>query len=184
MATLVKMTREQFIDYVSNYSDKGRLVSVVLDTEPKMNKGRGANTNPFYGRVRKVSSASYRFNSDYEKTINNRLKKEGKEPNFVADAMSGRVWLAKNKLECHENGTIYLRLYQNKNGWRKTTYFIDGIEATQEEVAEIKKWLVKSTNHPKKQMEHGLTNFYNVRSPKVENIVEITLNKCKITFVD
>ena len=180
----IQITREQFVNYViNNCTSKGRLVSVTLNTEPKMNKGRGANLNPYYGRVNKVSTASYRFNSDYEQTINNRLKKEGKEANFVAEPMSGRVWLDINKLECHENGTIYLRLYQNKNACRKSIYYIDGREATPNEIAEIKKWLTKQT-HPQKQIRHGLTNLYEVRSPKIDNIVSITMNKTKFVLTD
>ena len=180
----IKITREQFVNYViNNCTDKGRLVSVTICTMPKMNKGRGANKNPYYGKVFKISIASYRFNSDYEQTINNRLKKEGKEPNFVADAMSGRVWLAKNKIEIHENGTKYLRLYQNKNACRKSIYYIDGEEATPTEVAEIKKWLTKQSQS-QKQIRHGLTNLYEVRSPKIDNIVSITMNKTKFVLTD
>ena len=50
----IQITREQFVNYViNNCTSKGRLVSVTLNTEPKMNKGRGANLNPYYGRVNK-----------------------------------------------------------------------------------------------------------------------------------
>ena len=180
----IKITREQFVNYViNNCTNKGRLVSVTLNTEPKMNKGRGANKNPFIGRVNKVSTASYRFNSDYEQTINNRLIKEGKEPNFKAEPMSGRVWLDVNKIEVHENGTKYLRLYQNKNACRKSIYYIDGREATPNEIAEIKMWLTKQSQ-PQKQIRYGLSNLYEVRSPKIENIVCITMNKTKFILTD
>lgn len=181
--TTIKMTREQFIEYISNNSAKGRLVSVEMDTIPTMNKGRGANRNPYLGRVRKISNAVYRFNSDYERTINARLKREGKEPNFVAEAIKGRVWLVPNQLETNDKGEVYLRLYQHANGVRKVRYIIDGRDATNEEITDLKRWLVKPTKSAK-QIAHGLSNTYEVRSPKVANIVTIRMNKTEIILTD
>ena len=181
----VSMTHEQLVDYLSNYNAKGRFVSVELLTEPKMNKGRGANTNPLLGRVEKKSVCRYKFNADYEKALRNKQARLGLPQDFVSEPMKGKNWLFKNKVEKSLNDdTLYMRLYLVPEQKVNVTYYVDGRTATAEEVEVIKQWTPKSSKSFK-QLEHGIPidEQLEVRSPKFESITKIRMDRKEITII-
>ena len=181
----VSMTHEQLVDYLSNYNAKGRFVSVELLTEPKMNKGRGANTNPLLGRVEKKSVCRYKFNADYEKALRNKQARLGLPQDFVSEPMKGKNWLFKNKVEKSLNDdTLYMRLYLVPEQKVNVTYYVDGRTATAEEVETIKQWTPKSSKSFK-QLEHGIPidEQLEVRSPKFESITKIRMDRKEITII-
>ena len=181
----VSMTHEQLVEYLSNYNAKGRFVSVELLTEPKMNKGRGANTNPLLGRVEKKSVCRYKFNADYEKALRNKQARLGLPQDFVSEPMKGKNWLFKNKVEKSLNDdTLYMRLYLVPEQKVNVTYYVDGRTATAEEVEVIKQWTPKSSKSFK-QLEHGIPidEQLEVRSPKFESITKIRMDRNEITII-
>lgn len=181
----VSMTHEQLVDYLSNYNAKGRFVSVELLTEPKMNKGRGANTNPLLGRVEKKSVCRYKFNADYENALRNKQARLGLPQDFVSEPMKGKNWLFKNKVEKSLNDdTLYMRLYLVPEQKVNVTYYVDGRTATAEEVEVIKQWTPKSSKSLK-QLEHGIPidEQLEVRSPKFESITKIRMDRKEITII-
>lgn len=181
----VSMNHEQLVDYLSNYNAKGRFVSVELLTEPKMNKGRGANTNPLLGRVEKKSVCRYKFNADYENALRNKQARLGLPQDFVSEPMKGKNWLFKNKVEKSLNDdTLYMRLYLVPEQKVKVTYYVDGRTATAEEVEVIKQWTPKSSKSFK-QLEHGIPidEQLEVRSPKFESITKIRMDRKEITII-
>lgn len=181
----VSMTHEQLVDYLSNYNAKGRFVSVELLTEPKMNKGRGANTNPLLGRVEKKSVCRYKFNADYENALRNKQARLGLPQDFVSEPMKGKNWLFKNKVEKSLNDdTLYMRLYLVPEQKVNVTYYVDGRTATAEEVEVIKQWTPKSSKLFK-QLEHGIPidEQLEVRSPKFESITKIRMDRKEITII-
>ena len=181
----VSMTHEQLVEYLSNYNAKGRFVSVELLTEPKMNKGRGANTNPLLGRVEKKSVCRYKFNADYEKALRNKQARLGLPQDFVSEPMKGKNWLFKNKVEKSLNDdTLYMRLYLVPEQKVNVTYYVDGRTATAEEVEVIKQWTPKSSKSFK-QLEHGIPidEQLEVRSPKFESITKIRMDRKEITII-
>ena len=182
---VVTMTHEQLVDYLSTYNAKGRFVSVELLTEPKMNKGRGANTNPLLGRVEKKSVCRYKFNADYEKALRNKQARLGLPQDFVSEPMKGKNWLFKNKVEKSLNDdTLYMRLYLVPEQKVNVTYYVDGRTATAEEVETIKQWTPKSSKSFK-QLEHGIPidEQLEVRSPKFESITKIRMDRKEITII-
>jgi hypothetical protein len=127
----IKLTTEQFVNFIANL--KGcQFVNVIALTDADMNK----RNNEFYGRVKKFTITPMQINFDYEKAVNNRLKKEGKEPNFSAEGRKWGQWLHFNKVATH-NGEYYLRCYCVKNSRPRTYYLLDGRIATEEEFAEF-----------------------------------------------
>lgn len=179
------LTHNQFVQYLSEYRGGGQFVNVVMNTEPEMNKGRGANKNPFMGRVRKISVANYRFNADYEAGCRAKQKRAGLEPNFKAEAMSGRHWLVRNKVEkSNKDNTLYMRLYVAPNDGYKSIYLLDGKIATPKEVQAIKAWFPKKS-HSQKQLEAGIPieEQLEVRSPKFTSIYRVKIGHTKIVVV-
>lgn len=182
----VSMNHEQLVDYLSNYNAKGRFVSVELLTEPKMNKGRGANTNPLLGRVEKKSVCRYKFNADYENALRNKQARLGLPQDFVSEPMKGKNWLVYNKIEksLADENTLYMRLYIVPQQKVDVTYYVDGRTATAEEVDIIKQWTPKSSKSFK-QLEHGIPidEQLEVRSPKFESITKIRMDRKEITII-
>lgn len=188
METIV-LTHSQFATLLSNTNVGGQFVNVVMNTEPEMNKGRGANRNPFLGRVRKISVANYRFNADYERICRAKQIRNGEEPTFKAEPISGRHWAndttLRNKVEqSNKDNTLYMRLYVAPNDGYKSVYLLDGKMATPKEVEQIKAWFPKKS-HSAKQLEAGIPieEQLEVRSPKFSSLYRVKMGKTKYIIV-
>ena len=167
----IKMTKSQFVEYLANL--KGcQFVNVIALTDAEMNK----RNNVYYGRVKKFTITPMQINFDYEKAVNNRLKKEGKEPNFSAEGRKWGQWLHFNKVATH-NGEYYLRCYCVKNSRPRTYYLLDGRIATDEEFAEFSQFF-KAKSTSQKQSDAGLEEEDQVkpREYKFSSLVSVTIN--------
>jgi hypothetical protein len=164
------ITTANLVSLMSNI--KGATIcTIVSATEPKMRK----TANPYVGRVTKLTKCQYQFGYNYQNAVNNRLAKEGKEPNFTTDARKWGVWVVPNKVAEHK-GEFYLRFYTMENATPKVVYLVDNRLATPEEVAEIKSFLTESAPS-NRQIEAGLTeHFVEPREYKASAILQISLN--------
>lgn len=181
----ITMNHAELVEYLSNYKAKGRFVSVEMLTIPTMNKGRGANTNPLLGRVEKRSICRFKFNADYERAIRNKQERLGVTPDFKTEPMKGKGWLVNNKVEKSlTDDTLYMRLYIVPQQKINVTYYVDGREATKEEIETIKQWLPK-TSKSVKQLEHGipLDEQLEIRSPKFDSLVKLRMDRKEITII-
>lgn len=149
-------------------------VTITTKTEPKMNK----TNNPFFGRVYKITtSKQVALGRDYAAKVNKDLAANGLENNFKAQKPSGRSPLGTDLLfEVNDKNPniCYLRVMYNSNSNKEEQWFLDGRLATPEEIAAIKKWLVKSSAS-KKQMSHGLKKEQceSITCYDLRNIIEI-----------
>ena len=114
------------------------------------------------------------LNYNYERAVNNRLQKEGKEPNFTAQSLPWGEWLLPNKIIVHK-GSAYLRMYDFKGGVKSKSYYIDGNLATTEEIKVIKEY-EESKNKPS-NTQQGLENEV---KPTVVNLDSLISLKCDI----
>ena len=89
------------------------------------------------GVVTKRVDTQVQFNYSYENAVKNRLKKDGKESNFVAQSLPWGEWLIPNKVITNK-GVNYLRVYQYDGAPYSATFFVGGEVATDEQVAQIK----------------------------------------------
>lgn len=160
-------------------STKGcQFINLVSMTTPKMNK----TNNPYYGRIQKVSTAQMQFGYDYERAVNNRLIKEGKEPNFTTEKLPYGKWLFKNKVIEHK-GTFYIRTYSVKNSFPKVQYLLDGVEVSKDMLDDIKRYIKEDTSSSSKQDYFGLEdNQVKPKNYKFDNIISLTINKKVITL--
>ena len=98
---------EHFVELIKGL-DKPTMAKIITRTEVKMNK-KDIKTktikNPYVGAV-KVTTQIVELNPQYEKTVNEQLTKENKEPDFEA---SSRKWgqnIGNGLVE--NNGKIYV----------------------------------------------------------------------------
>ena len=129
-------------------------------------KGRALKANnPLYNRLTAVNvGINLQLGIDYEKSVNNRLKKNGIDEKFEAEKLPWGKWLeytnekgenvsAFPRLITHNGGT-YLRLYKAKNTAIRTAYYLDGERVDYNAI----KAFLKTENHESgKQAAYGLT---------------------------
>ena len=148
-----------------------QFVSVSYENEQKMNK----RNNPYYGRVTKRVVAQMQFGYSYENACNNRCA-DG--VTFVADSLSWGAWVEgfENKVIVHKE-EYYFRLYDIHGKRAKVTYFVDGVPATEEQIAEFMVFVPQSKPSAK-QMAHGIEEERQVmpKAIKFSNIIEFTIN--------
>ena len=185
----IKMTRRQFLNYLINDVNGSQFIGVTTRTPLDMRKGRSkANRNPYYGRVEIVKTRSLAFGwRGYEQNINARLEREGLEPNFKTEPMSGRRWVCYNKVEQnrYNENQYYVRFYTPKDNPFTFHYLVDGIEATPQQIEEFTPWISeKEEDFSYKQSECGLTEDKMLfpRCPKVESIVSVRIKHTNIVL--
>lgn len=156
----------------------GTIVSTI--TTPKMNKGgkMGVAPNPLYNRVEKHTTyTNVRLGVSYENVIRAKMERNGENPdNWQSQASSVGKYYNEFLLQSRkEENQFYIKIGLFPNTKTETTYFVDGIPATDEQLAIIKAYTPEKTA-PTKQTEAGIPEdeVYNVVSPKLENVVSIT----------
>lgn len=148
-------------------------VNLVTCTEPKMNK-RG---NPLFGRVKKLAVYNCQYAFSYENAVNNRLERQGDERNFNAQTMLWGTWVIgyENRIKIHK-GEYFARFYRAKGCRAIVTYYVDGREATEEEIATIKAF-TPLRKPSETQNAVGLTsNQVEPFDIALKNIVSLTIN--------
>ena len=152
-------------------------VTIVTNTEPQMRK----TNNIYFGRVRKISTYTNAIlGVEYQNVVNNRLERAGEEATYVAEAPKGKKhYNAFFYQSAKDENQFYLKIGMYKNTSVKSTYMVDGREATENELAEIKTFLQTSSSEVKKQTEAGLEaeEQYKIVAPKFENVESITIGE-------
>lgn len=177
----IKMTFGQFEAFLRDL--KGcQFISVVSMTDADMYQ----RNNPFKGRVQKVSFAQMQFNYGYESAVNNRLEREGCEPEFKALRLKWGHWVdgMLNKVIEHK-GNRYLRAYRVKGAEPRAIYLLDGHLASAEEFAQFAPYLKPDTESAR-QTEAGLDKEDQVepRAYKFSSLIALTINHTRIYLVD
>lgn len=152
------------MDEIRSMFVKGATCTVVVnkDGDSSMNKGRGANRNPFLGRVtlRKTYSG-YVMGTDYSNSLRNtaeRMGNEGAEPNLKQNwHVAVDEWFSTDRKTMSK---FYLKLQRNEKQVAckvVTEYYVDGRAATPQEVCEIEGWLKsRSSTQSSTQVEMGI----------------------------
>ena len=153
----------------------------------KLRKGTAKNRSLAYtkfydadkGEWRTTKTTHYRnitFQRSYANACNNRSENE--QP-YEVEAPNGKHWVEGAEgilLQANADPTkFYLRISENKNTKRDTTYYVDGNLATEEDIAIIKEFSPTPSTICKKQLEHGISedNQVIVKDITLSNIVSI-----------
>lgn len=161
------MDYKKVMALIANEFGKGAASTIVVNksADSSMNKGRGENRNPYLGRVMiEKTYTGYVMGTDYSRSLGNTAERMGNED---AEANLKKVW----HKPCAEYGEwfstdkkteskIYLKLQRNEKqvGFSTTTvYYLDGEVATDEERADIERWMKsKSNTQSSTQIEMGI----------------------------
>lgn len=187
----IKMSSEQFVQYLVNEVSGSQFIGVTTRTPLTMRKGRSkANRNPYIDRVEIIKTRSLFYGwKSYEETINTRLERNDCDGDFKTQAMSGRQWLHFGKIEQSKTipGRLYVRFYTKKDNPFTFEYLVDGVPATAEQIAEFTPWIVEEKeDYSEKQAIAGLLKDEQVfpRCPRIDNILSIRVNHTEIVIED
>ena len=177
-ATSTAITKSELVEKMLTLRNGSHTFgSVVLATEPKMNKGG----NPFYGRVTKLAKWSFGVNTEYYTKVVKEMERQGLDASALTREPSNYVRY-NDKPNCSvlklksDLSKLYLSLFPNKDGVSFVEYYIDGVLATEFETAQIKSW--ENGKKPSaKQSELGISadKEIKIRTIKLDSIVAITL---------
>ena len=134
--------------------------------------------NPFVGRIRKVTTyIDAVLGVNYQNAVNNRLKRNELEANYVSEAPKGKKHYNAFFYQSLDGENFYLIIGIYKNTTIKVKYIIDGHEATEQEVEALKPFLQSHSTAIQKQSEAGLSEAeqYRIVAPKAQNVVSIML---------
>lgn len=147
--------------------ERHSFVSVEYQTETKLKK------NPFYKTVNKLVKVVILCGTEYQKAVNNKLKKEGIEkPEFIKSETylesRGNSPVTKKK----DSEQMYLSYYELRRDFEA---FFD------KDGNEVNKNLIKEflpTYTPKSQEGHGLSDgsFVVRKNLKIENILQVVVD--------
>lgn len=141
-------------------------------TEVKLSGGK---SNPHLGKVFKLSKGipvilaktpNEQGSPAYEMAVNRRLKEEGKEASFVSQGLAAHYEPVEFPVIRHiDKGTMYLMAtYTGKA--REVSYLLDGQPIAKEDIIGYPKPSAKTG-------QGGLENQVQIRTPKLESIVEL-----------
>lgn len=162
------------IDFKSELASikKGLVASLVTNTIVKLPKKYGIS-----GVVTKYSEKVVRINASYENCVNARISRNGGNADFVAESLPWGTWAkGLENIVIENKGNDYLRYYVEKGSVKSTTYYVDGVKATDAEVAIIKAY-EESKSGSAKQEAKGLADENQVK-PCVVNFENIVFFKC------
>jgi hypothetical protein len=169
--------KEQIIFKAINDGGSATFANVLAVVEEKMLK----TNNPLKNcAITKLTEYRVSLNSNYSNRVNNSLIREGKEADFkvkenwhtkVYDSFNGSIVAKKSDMTCR-----YLEMIVENSITHK--YFVDGVEATPEQVEVIKTYKQKS-NKPTNQ---GLDKDVICRTIKISGIKQINVNKQQVIF--
>jgi hypothetical protein len=131
-----------------------KIATISTKTTIKLPKKYGID-----GVVTKVASnMQVQLNYNYENAVNNRLERQGDTRIFTTQELPWGKWVKgqENKLIEHK-GELYLRIYLMKNTKSDKAYFVNGVAATQEQVATIQMYERSKYTQSGTQAEVGLT---------------------------
>lgn len=145
------MNDKELMMKIEDIFAKGVYSSVVMEkalTENDMRKGRGANANPYFGRVSVVIEyGSYMLGTDYISGVVSAAIRSGNTEITREDVKTKPVWHIRYddwfNTDRATQSKFYLKIQTNKDHTSKstTTYYLDGHKATEEEFNAFKGWL-------------------------------------------
>lgn len=167
------------VEMLSRNLKKGASVQVTSYKETKMNKGTKSNRNPFLGRVfERTIIGGWVVGTNYSKSCQNAAERSGSEETFESKK-SWHVYYNDFFETDKATGTkFYLQLQKSAKSGNKTekVYYIDGVQANEDEVKMIKEWLPKSEHQQSSsQVAAGIDSEYEreyilVTLANIENI--------------
>lgn len=165
----MKITRKAFVEILKNLGKQNTFVSIHTATPVKMRK----TGNP-YAEVGIIKHArqNVQIGSEYAKRVGNEMGREGITEEWKPEAHLFADHIAPAVLKNRKDGTLYLQSYMFVNSIVEKVYTFKGdfIDLN------LFEQYVQKSNGSAKQQEAGIKKEVVTIAPKIDNIVEATVN--------
>lgn len=178
----MKITKEELSAILTKST--ANEISVVTYGEAKMNK----KGNPFFAKegrsfvavneVTKRTKVTYDFGGDYETRVNEALVADGSNGTFNASGLPWGEWAEYGKI-IRNGEKLYIRVYINRDNKAETTFYVDGKQATDEQVNTIKEFTPEKKEKAKqaneglvaeKQVIPNVVDFDKIESIEIDGV--------------
>jgi hypothetical protein len=178
MQNLTTLSNKE-LEIINAINDGGSatFATIVAKVEQKMLKKGNPLRNSL---IEKLVNYKFTLNAVYSNAVNTQRKKEEKNTDFVAKQnWHSKVYDSKNgAIVCNVKNTDKRYLSGIVNDAQIITYFVDGVEATKEEVEIIKEFRQKQS----KPTNQGLENDVIFRVIEISNIKKVVANKQELIY--
>jgi hypothetical protein len=169
------------------FSNKESMNDKLVAMKAADGKGRALKANnPLFNRLTAVSvGINLQLGIDYERSVNNRLKRNGISETFEPESLPWGRWFeyTNEKGETistfprliEHKGNMYLRLYKAKNTNIRTAYYLDGQKVS---FNSIKDYLKDDNHESGKQSALGLSKEEQSKpfTPRFDSIRVMKIN--------
>lgn len=182
--TIINAAELVKVNEITNLFSKGCNTTIVIakSCDDMMNKGRGANRNPYLGRLTKVETyGGWCLGVDYSNACQNAAIASGSTSTFVAKETWHKYYNDFFETDKKTESKFYLKIQVSEMQGSKvdTTYYVDGkpISKDSDTFAEIKQWFkTKSSSQSSSQVAAGVDAAHErvYKVIKLENVRSIT----------
>ena len=172
------------VNEISNLFSKGCNTTIVIakNCDDLMNKGRGANRNPYTGRLTKVETyGGWCLGVDYSNACQNAAIASGSTATFEAKETWHKYYNDFFETDKKTESKFYLKIQVSEMQGSKvdTAYYLDGkaISKDSDTFADIKKWFkTKNNSQSSSQVAAGVDAAHErvYKVVKLENVRSIT----------
>jgi predicted transcriptional regulator len=175
LTTLSK--KEQQIINAINDGGSATFATIVAKVEQKMLKKGNPLRNSL---IEKLVDYKFTLNAIYSNAVNSQRKREEKDTNFVAKQnWHSKVYDTKNgAIVCNVKNTDKRYLSGIVNDAQIISYFVDGIEATKEQIDIIKEFRQKQSKPTNQNLENDII----FRVIEIDNIKKVVANKQELIY--
>ena len=178
MQNLTTLSNKE-LEIINAINDGGSatFATIIAKVEQKMLKKGNPLRNSL---IEKLVNYKFTLNAIYSNAVNSQRKKEEKNTDFVAKQnWHSKVYDSKNgAIVCNVKNTDKRYLSGIVNDAQIISYFVDGVEATKEEVEIIKEFRQKQS----KPINQGLENDIIFRVIEINNIKKVVANKQELIY--
>jgi hypothetical protein len=175
----LKTLSNKELEIINAINDGGSatFATIVAKVEQKMLK----KGNPLRSsKIEKLVNYKFTLNAIYSNAVNSQRKKENKDTDFVAKQnWHSKIHDTKNgAIVCNVKNTDKRYLSGIVNDAQIITYFVDGVEATKEEVDIIKQFRQKQSKPTNQNLDSDII----FRVIEIDNIKKVVANKNILTY--
>lgn len=184
MTTIINAADLAKVNEISNLFSKGCNSTIIIakNCDDLMNKGRGANRNPYLGRLTKVETyGGWVLGVDYSNACQNAAVASGSTATFEAKESWHKFYNEFFEIDKKTESKFYLKIQvsEMQGSNVNATYYLDGkaISKDSSTFAEVKQWFkTKNTTQSSSQIAAGVDAAHErvYKVVKLENIRSIT----------
>jgi len=167
---------KELVDAIATFQGYS-FAHLKTETELKINKKSRIDKTPaetvFGGPIMNIANRDVGIGYVYSVSVNNRLEKEDKEPDFIPQSLPWGQWYNGSKIIIQHGEKFYLRVTYNTTHKVDKTLTVNGKPLTEEQQKKLSEFTSPPSDKPSNQ---GLDNPVVVQTICIDNITSLKFN--------